>query len=197
VDFSRVEPNSTFVQMLIGRLRSDDIYNQLGSYPLPEHRTTALASQASILVVILSFAPTVLQNETATMREICDKLFHDNFVIPIYMGFSLNLIEYWDGFRAARSALEICKSSKTNGTKIKTLVEELKKALKEGVLVPDNILEKASKVIALLRDCNVTLRWMMLHTAPLNTGIPMSHNATCCVVSANFVRNVHLLMLSG
>lgn len=156
--------------MLIGRLRSDDIYNQLGSYPLPDHRTTALASQASMLVVILGFATEILQNEIPTMREICDKFFHDNFVVPIYMGVSLNLIECWDGFKAAKLALETCRSWKANGTKIRTQVEELKKVLKEGVIVEDNILERANKVIALLRDCNVTLRWTMLHTAPLNPG---------------------------
>ena len=27
-----------FINMAIGRLRSDDIYNQIASYPLPEHR---------------------------------------------------------------------------------------------------------------------------------------------------------------
>jgi len=31
--------------MCIGRLRSDDIYNQIAEYPNPDHRSTALASQ--------------------------------------------------------------------------------------------------------------------------------------------------------
>lgn len=66
--------------MVIGRLRSDDIYNQISAYPLPEHRSTALATQASMLYVILYFEPEILQNQQAKMREIVDKHFPDNWV---------------------------------------------------------------------------------------------------------------------
>lgn len=48
------------VKMIIGRLRSDDIYHQLPSYPVPEHRSIALATQASMLYVCLFFAPKLL-----------------------------------------------------------------------------------------------------------------------------------------
>jgi len=66
--------------MVIGRLRSDDIYNQVSAYPLPEHRSTALATQASMLYVILYFAPDILHVQHAKMREIVDKHFPDNWV---------------------------------------------------------------------------------------------------------------------
>ena len=66
--------------MLIGRLRSDDIYNQISAYPSPEHRSTALATQAAMLYIILYFAPTLLNTEQAKMREIVDKHFPDNWV---------------------------------------------------------------------------------------------------------------------
>ena len=75
--------------MVIGRLRSDDIYNQISAYPFPEHRSTALATQASMLYVILYFAPDMLNTQTAKMREIVDKHFPDNwvsnnkFVLPV------------------------------------------------------------------------------------------------------------------
>lgn len=67
--------------MLIGRLRSDDIYNQISAYPLPEHRSTALATQASMLYILLYFEPEILINQPAKMREIVDKHFPDNWVI--------------------------------------------------------------------------------------------------------------------
>lgn len=54
---------TTVVEMIIGRLRSDDIYSQMQCYPLPEHRSTALATQAAMLYVILYFAPQLLSNE--------------------------------------------------------------------------------------------------------------------------------------
>lgn len=66
--------------MVIGRLRSDDIYNQISAYPLPEHRSTALATQACMLYVILYFDPEILHNQQAKMREIVDKHFPDNWV---------------------------------------------------------------------------------------------------------------------
>jgi len=49
--------------MIIGRIRSGDIYSQVQSYPLPEHRSTALATQAAMLYVILYFAPHILYKE--------------------------------------------------------------------------------------------------------------------------------------
>ena len=75
--------------MVIGRLRSDDIYNQISAYPFPEHRSTALATQASMLYVILYFAPEMLHNHQAKMREIVDKHFPDNWVRKLWDMFSL------------------------------------------------------------------------------------------------------------
>ena len=81
VYFSRIPIPNRFVRLVIGRLRSDDIYNQLRTYQNPDHRSTALAEQASMLYVVLNFEPAVLSNETAAMREIADKFFSNNWVI--------------------------------------------------------------------------------------------------------------------
>lgn len=102
----RVPIDETFVQMIIGVLRSDDIYLQVGSaYPLPEQRSTAFAGQSSMLVIILFFTPMVLHSDNATMREITDKFFPDNWIVPVYMGFFINLVEGWDSFKSAKLAL--------------------------------------------------------------------------------------------
>ena len=69
-----------YVTMVVDRLRSDDIYCQIGTYPLPEHRSTALAPQAAMLYVCLFFKPAVLATEAAVLREIVDKFFPDNWV---------------------------------------------------------------------------------------------------------------------
>ena len=60
--------------------------HQISAYPLPEHRSTALATQASMLYVILFFAPDILQNQQAKMREIVDKHFPDNWVRQLITG---------------------------------------------------------------------------------------------------------------
>jgi len=102
----RIPMSDIFIRMVIGVLRSDDIYHQVGSaYPLPEHRSTAFGTQSAMLAVILFFCPSMLQAENATMREITDKFFPDNWIVPIYMGFHSNLIEAWDSFKAAKLAL--------------------------------------------------------------------------------------------
>lgn len=78
--FRRIPVNALYVNMVLGRLRSDDVYNQISAYPFPEHRSTALATQAAMLYVCLFFAPSILHAQTAKMREIVDKYFPDNWV---------------------------------------------------------------------------------------------------------------------
>jgi WASH complex subunit strumpellin len=61
--FSRIPIPKEIISMIIGRLRSDDIYLQTSYYPLPEHRSTALFTQAGMLYVILYFQPDILHKE--------------------------------------------------------------------------------------------------------------------------------------
>ena len=46
---ARIQINEEFIDMIIGRLRSDDVYNQIQSYPSPDQRSVALANQVSLL----------------------------------------------------------------------------------------------------------------------------------------------------
>jgi len=103
--FKRAKIRSSFSKLVIGRLRQDDVYNMISSYPRPEHRSVGLANQAAMLFVCLYFAPDILYGEFAAMREICDKFFADNFVISVYMGTIVNLVEHWDPYKAAKAAL--------------------------------------------------------------------------------------------
>lgn len=93
--------------MIIGRLRTDDIYNQVRAYPRPEHRSTALANQASMLYIILYFAPETLEKEQAAMREIVDKHFADNWILSYYLGYMADLTTTWSStvYPAAGAAL--------------------------------------------------------------------------------------------
>lgn len=43
--FARIPISEEFIEMIIGRLRSEDIYNQIQSYPSPDQRSVALANQ--------------------------------------------------------------------------------------------------------------------------------------------------------
>jgi len=103
--FARFQIPLDIVMMIIGHLKDDDIYQQIAAYPTPEHRTTALANQASVLFVTLFFVPSILQNETNQMRELVDKFFPDNWVIPYYLGYLVDLSWQWAPYRAAKEAI--------------------------------------------------------------------------------------------
>ena len=87
---SRIQISKPYISMVVGRLRSDDMYNQISAYPLPEHRSTALATQAGMLYIILYFSPDTLMKQQARMREIVDKHFPDNWVGVVYPALNTN-----------------------------------------------------------------------------------------------------------
>lgn len=170
--FQRVPINESFISMVIGRLRSDDIYNQVSAYPLPEHRSTALATQAAMLYVILYFDPSILHTHQAKMREIVDKYFPDNWVISIYMGITVNLAEAWEPYKAAKTALNNTldlSNVKEQASRYATVSErvhaQVQQFLKEGCLREEMVLDTIPRLLNCLRDCNVAIRWLMLHTA--------------------------------
>ncbi|XP_035827087.1 WASH complex subunit 5 [Aplysia californica] len=172
--FSRVQVNQEFVDMVIGRLRSDDLYNQIAAFPQPEHRSTALATQASMLYVILYFQADILNAQQAKMREIVDKHFPDNWVISVYMGMTVNLLDAWAPYKSAVTALNntlsvsnIREQSVKYAQKVEKLQPVLNKYLKEGVLKEEFVLDSIQKLMNVLREGNVTLRWLMLHSSTL------------------------------
>ncbi|XP_064443960.1 WASH complex subunit 5 isoform X5 [Mirounga angustirostris] len=170
--FQRVPINEAFISMVIGRLRSDDIYNQVSAYPLPEHRSTALATQAAMLYVILYFEPSILHTHQAKMREIVDKYFPDNWVISIYMGITVNLADAWEPYKAAKTALNntldlanVREQSSRYATVSEKVHAQVQQFLKEGYLREEMVLDNIPRLLNCLRDCNVAIRWLMLHTA--------------------------------
>ncbi|XP_037084862.1 WASH complex subunit 5-like [Pollicipes pollicipes] len=175
--FSRVPVAAEYAALVVDQLRSGDIYCQAGTYPLPEHRATALAPQAAMLYVCLYFRPAVLAAETAVMREIVDKFFPDNWVISVYMGSVVNLLEAWEPYKAARTVLQasldtaaVRQMASKHAAKMEELTVETGRWLQEGSLTPDLVLGSWHKLIALIRQCNVTLRWVLLHTSQLPPG---------------------------
>ena len=72
--FSRFPLPKVLIRNVIGRLLSDDVYLMSPAFPSPDHRSTRLATQASILYVVLYFQPSTLSEDEAVMREIVDKV---------------------------------------------------------------------------------------------------------------------------
>lgn len=168
--FSRFTFDQNFIDMVIGRLRCDDLYNQLAIYPHPDHRSTALSTQAAMLFVCLFFTPQTLHSQVAQMREIVDKFYPDNWVISIYMGVTVNLIDAWDEFKAAKAALSPVVDTGVKGfcllhkEKMNKTLKQTQEILRVGVLNDDFVLQNITKIIPLMRQCNVLLRWYFTHT---------------------------------
>lgn len=73
--------------------------------------------------------------------------------------------------------------------KVTKLHPVLDKYLKEGVLVEEFILDSIPKLLNVMRDSNVTLRWLMLHTCALSPSKLMSQTVLWLVFYAH-VQNV-------
>eukprot|EP00825_Cyclidium_porcatum_P009656 TRINITY_DN14930_c0_g1_i1.p1 TRINITY_DN14930_c0_g1~~TRINITY_DN14930_c0_g1_i1.p1 ORF type:complete len:608 (-),score=99.24 TRINITY_DN14930_c0_g1_i1:421-2244(-) len=156
----------------------DDIYKYLNAYPSPEHRTFALANQAAQLYVILFFNGDILDNQKATMREIVDKHFQDNWVIPFYLGYYVDLTVEWQSYKAARAAMDntfdldlIQEFTNYHLQKLEECYNKCNEYLIEGVLTEEYILDKLTPIMNCIRDCNVTIRWLMLHRKSIHPKI--------------------------
>jgi len=66
--------------------------------------------------------------------------------------------------------LVCCWQASSAGAKVEKVTTDLIKYLKEGVLQEEFILDNIPRLMGLMRDANVTLRWTMLHCASLQTG---------------------------
>lgn len=104
------------------------------------------------------------------MREIVDKHFPDNWILPVYQGYLVDITEYWSKFPAAQKALEnnmymenVQEIAEKYQKKIPDLKVKLKAYLKAGKLDEEMVLQNINALLHTLRECNVTIRWLMLH----------------------------------
>ena len=93
------------MEVVILAIKDDDIYKQMPTYPQAKYRSFALSNQSSMLFVLLFFMPEVLNRAKSTMREIVDKHFYNMWVIPFYLGYIIDLTEWWKPYKAAKAAL--------------------------------------------------------------------------------------------
>jgi WASH complex subunit strumpellin len=94
-----------------------------------------------MIFVLVPFCPAILEHHDAKMREICDKHFSDNWVIPIYNGVHVDLLSYWGSFPSAQKALmnniteeRVLSYAKYFTGMVKTSIDRIKNYLVEGQL---------------------------------------------------------------
>lgn len=173
--FHRFSVDRILIENLINQLKDDDVYQRLSAYPDPEHRSVALSDQAQIIFVLMAFCPKILNSEDAKMREIVDKHFPDNWIIPVYQGHLVDLTVYWGPFPAARKAMDnnivvenIKKIASVYYNKMQASKTQLKSYLIQGKLLEEYVLDHIKQLLKLLRDANVTVRWVLLHKTTRN-----------------------------
>ena len=168
--FKRCDLDVEIIQKIISTISGNDIYDQQLAYPTTnEYQTVAFSQQASLLLVTLFFCQKMLERDHKNMFDIVSKHFHDNFVISFYMGYTIDINEYWKDFKEAHTALEFNMKLNTlkdkkndNFAKIKKLDDELKRYLNEGVMTEEFVLKNIETLLGLMRDSNVVLRWFLL-----------------------------------
>ncbi|XP_077250204.1 uncharacterized protein LOC143889756 isoform X2 [Tasmannia lanceolata] len=196
--FSRFPFPAQVLDAIISRLRDDDLYNQVRHYPDPEHRTVALESQGGSLYVLLFFSPEFLHNGFV-MREIVDRFFKDCWVVPVFMYFVVDLSSSWDAYKAAKTSLSSCLSlasirdlSQLHCTKVKDLLLELGSVMSDGIISRDFVLNNSQSLLSLVRNCNVSLRWLLLHRSSIDKKI---RDTITLVGTAHAVEEDTLLLL--
>ncbi|EEC77207.1 hypothetical protein OsI_15726 [Oryza sativa Indica Group] len=155
------------VDAVITCLRNGDVYNNVRFYPDPQHRTTALSLQGGHMYVLLFYSRDLLHNGLA-MREIVDRFFKDNWVVPIFLHFSVDLLVSWDAFKEAKSSLVSCLSptfvrdrSLYHYTKVSSLLADLDSHM--HAVNKEYVLDNSLNLLSIIRECNCTLRWLLLH----------------------------------
>nr|CAB3484388.1 unnamed protein product [Digitaria exilis] len=155
------------VDAVITCLRNGDVYNSIWFYPDPQHRTTALSLQGGHLCVLLFYSNDLLHRGLA-MREIIDRFFKDNWVVPIFLHFSVDLLVSWDAYKEAKLSLVSCLSlasirdiSLYHYTKVTHFLADLD--IHIHAINKEYVLDNSLSLISVIRECNFTLRWLLLH----------------------------------
>ena len=168
--FERCKLDVSIVEKSIGYIVGNDIYDQKLAYPTSnEYQTLALSQQASLLVVILFFCPRILDKDKRMMYDIFSRHYHDNIVVSFYMGYTIDIYEYWRDFKEAYNCIE--SNFKANylreekNKKLGKIVEidnKIKKYLNEGVMTEEFVLKNIETLLMIMREGNLILRWFIL-----------------------------------
>ena len=168
--FKRCKLNIPVIEKVIGTILGNDIYDQQLAYPTTnEYQTVAFSQQGSLLVVILFFCPDILEKDKRTMFDMVSKHFHDNVVISFYMGYTIDIYEYWRDFKEAFSAIDfnmkpnfIREQKNKKLEKVLDLDKKINNYLNEGVMTDEYVLKNIENLLTIMRDSNVVLRWFIL-----------------------------------
>ena len=168
--FKRCKLETSLVEKIIGTVVGNDIYEQQLAYPTTnEYQTLAYSQQGSLLVVILFFCPDLLEKDRRIMYDIFSKHYHDNIVISFYMGYTIDIYEYWRDFKEAGNVLDsnikanyLREEKNRKLARISVVDNKIKEYLNEGVMTEEYVLKNIENLLMIMREGNLILRWFIL-----------------------------------
>ena len=168
--FKRCKLETSLVEKIIGTVVGNDIYEQTLAYPTTnEYQTLAYSQQGSLLVVILFFCPDLLEKDRRIMYDIFSKHYHDNIVISFYMGYTIDIYEYWRDFKEAGNVLDsnikanyLREEKNRKLARISVVDNKIKEYLNEGVMTEEYVLKNIENLLMIMREGNLILRWFIL-----------------------------------
>ena len=168
--FKRCKLEIGLVEKIIGTVVGNDIYEQQLAYPTTnEYQTLAYSQQGSLLVVILFFCPDLLEKDRRIMYDIFSKHYHDNIVISFYMGYTIDIYEYWRDFKEAGNVLDsnikanyLREEKNRKLARISVVDNKIKEYLNEGVMTEEYVLKNIENLLMIMREGNLILRWFIL-----------------------------------
>ena len=103
------------------------------------------------------------------MYDIFSKHYHDNVVISFYMGYTIDIYEYWRDFKEAFAVLDsnikanyLREEKNKKLGKISQLDNKIKEYLNEGVMTEEYVLKNIENLLMIMREGNLILRWFIL-----------------------------------
>ena len=168
--FKRCNLDKNIVEKIVGTVVGNDIYEQQLAYPTTnEYQTLAFSQQGSLLVVILFFCPNILERDRRIMYDIFSKHYHDNVVVSFYMGYTIDIYEYWRDFKEAYSVIDsnvksnyLREEKNKKISRINIVDHKIKEYLNEGVMTEEYVLKNIENLLMIMREGNLILRWFLL-----------------------------------
>jgi len=117
--------------------------------------------------------------------------FDDNFLAPLIC-IDKKKLSHYDKFIKDLQFFFFQATKYAN--KLEKMYIPLEKYLKEGVLSEEFVLDNIPKMMNVMRDSNVTLRWLMLHTSALSPSkltlieIVTSHLDGSCFIYQHYLQ---------
>ncbi|KAK5977067.1 hypothetical protein GCK32_008829 [Trichostrongylus colubriformis] len=175
VDFLKMHPTNSEPCYLFDRLKlSESLVEKCLSCCETIHREGTndfgkLYVDRSTLIkwifICLAFKPSTLKNDAMKMRQIVEDFFRDEWVIQLGLGLNVNLLDYWQSYRAALTAI----TNHVDLNKAKSMASYHYNALSklsipQGKISPNDF----DAHIRLISQYNTSLRWLILHTSKLH-----------------------------